>query len=65
MTAAPPPAQPLPPAPTLPEADHPQVAEALRQVADLDDRPLAEHHDRLSRAHEVLHGVLHPDPGAG
>ena len=46
-----------------PEVDHPVIAEALQEVADLDDRPLAEHQSRLSRVHEVLHGVLHPDPG--
>ncbi len=46
-----------------PAVEHPEVAAALDQVADLDDRPLAEHHDRLSRVHEVLHGVLHPEPG--
>jgi hypothetical protein len=43
-----------------PEVDHPAIAEALQEVADLDDRPLAEHQARLSRAHEVLHDVLHP-----
>jgi len=48
-------------APAPPVVDHPVVAAALREVADLDDRPLPEHHDRLSRAHEVLHGVLHPE----
>jgi hypothetical protein len=46
-----------------PEVDHPAIAEALGEVADLDDRPLAEHQSRLSRVHEVLHDVLHPDPG--
>lgn len=58
------PAAPLPAAPLPPDVDHAGVAEALQQVADLDSVPLAEHHDRLSRAHEVLHGVLHPEPGA-
>ncbi|MFL6026852.1 MAG: hypothetical protein ACJ72G_14035 [Friedmanniella sp.] len=46
-----------------PEVDHPAIAAALTEVADLDDRPLAEHQARLSRVHEVLHDVLHPDPG--
>lgn len=55
---------PVPGPPPLPEVDHPVVAEALRRVADLDERPLGEHHDRLSQAHEVLHTVLHPEPGA-
>ena len=50
----------VPGAPTPPVVDHPEVAEALRLVADLDDQPLEVHHERLSRVHEVLHGVLHP-----
>jgi hypothetical protein len=46
-----------------PAVDHPGIAAALQEVADLDDRPLTEHQGRLSRVHEVLHDVLHPDPG--
>jgi len=49
---------------TPPEVDHPAVAEALQLVADLDDQPLEGHHERLSRVHDVLHGVLQPDPAA-
>ncbi|GAA1429076.1 hypothetical protein GCM10009616_10370 [Microlunatus lacustris] len=49
-----------PAAPPVPAVDHPEVAEALRLVADLDDQPLEHHQERLSRVHEVLHGVLHP-----
>ena len=49
-----------PSASSLPVVDHPEVAEALRLVADLDDQPLEVHHERLSRVHEVLLGVLHP-----
>ena len=50
------------PAPlTAPAVDHPEIAEAQTLVADLDDQPLDSHHARLSRVHEVLHGVLHPD----
>ena len=55
--------RPSPP-PVPPEVDHPDIAAALQQVADLDDRPLTEHQERLSRVHEVLHDVLHPDPGS-
>jgi hypothetical protein len=55
MTEASPPV-----APTQPVVDHPEVAEAMRLVADLDDQPLEAHHERLSRAHEVLHAVLQP-----
>jgi hypothetical protein len=46
-----------------PAVDHAGIAAALQEVADLDDRPLGEHQGRLSRVHEVLHDVLHPDPG--
>nr|WP_294695201.1 hypothetical protein [uncultured Friedmanniella sp.] len=54
--------EPIPPQPPVPPAvDHPEVADALALVADLDDQPLEDHHGRLSRVHEVLHGVLHPD----
>ena len=59
MSVQPGPAVPGPP----PAVDHPAITEALQQVADLEDRPLAEHHARLSRVHEVLHEVLHPEPG--
>ncbi len=41
-----------------PTSDQPEVDEALRRVVDLSDVPLADHHERLERAHEVLHGVL-------
>ena len=53
------PTRPEPPTP--PAVDHPGIAEALTLVVDLDDQPLDSHHPRLSRVHEVLHGVLHPD----
>ncbi len=49
--------------PGPPEVDQPEVAAALGLVADLDEHPLEVHHERLSRVHEVLHGVLQPaDP---
>jgi hypothetical protein len=56
--------QPAHEAANPPEVDHPDIAAALQEVADLDDRPLAEHQARLSRVHEVLHDVLHPDRDA-
>ncbi len=31
---------------------------ALTELDDLAERPLAEHHDRLVRAHEALHDAL-------
>lgn len=47
-----------------PAVDDPRLADALAAISDLDGVPLAEHHDRLVQAHEVLHDVLHPDaPG--
>jgi hypothetical protein len=44
-----------------PRVDHAEVDEALQQVRDLQDLPLEQHQARLSRVHEVLAGVLHPD----
>lgn len=35
-----------------------EVDAALGRLADLDDADLADHHERLSAAHEALHGVL-------
>jgi hypothetical protein len=52
-------------APEPPDVDHPDIAAALQELAGLDDRPLTEHQTRLSRVHEVLHEVLHPDRDAG
>jgi len=43
-----------------PVVDHPSVTAALEEIRDLDARPLAEHHERLSRVHEALHTVLNP-----
>lgn len=39
----------------------PQVDEALAALADLDQAPLGEHHERLSRAHAALHATLQGD----
>lgn len=52
----------VPPPEPPPLVEDPRVAEALVRISDLDAVPLPEHHERLVRAHEVLHGVLHPDP---
>ncbi len=49
----------------VPAVDHPELAEALQRISDLDASSLADHHDRLVEVHEVLHAVLHPDPAAG
>lgn len=55
---------PDPAGPTRPVVERPpitgdaEIDQALAEVSDLDHRPLVEHHDRLARAHEVLHGAL-------
>jgi hypothetical protein len=36
----------------------PAVDEALAGLADLDQRPVSEHHAALAAAHEVLHSEL-------
>lgn len=42
-----------------PQTGEPAVDDALSGVQDLAARPLSEHHEQLSRAHEALHDVLH------
>ena len=45
-----------------PQTGHAQIDDALRGLADLDSAPLADHHDRLAKAHEVVDEALHrPD----
>jgi hypothetical protein len=51
-----------------PPTGHPAVDHALRELADLGSAPLADHHDRLAKAHEVLQEALdrpdnQPDDG--
>jgi len=41
-----------------PQTEHPAVDDALAGLADLGSAPLAEHHDRLAKAHEVLQEAL-------
>lgn len=41
-----------------PLTGHAAVNEALRGLADLGSTPLADHHDRLAKAHEALHEAL-------
>lgn len=48
-----------------PTTDDPVIDDALADLDDLDAAPLADHQDRLVRAHEVLQGSLdraNPDP---
>ncbi|MBA8795277.1 hypothetical protein FHX74_002905 [Friedmanniella endophytica] len=49
-----------------PSTGHAGVDDALAELDDLAERPLEEHHDRLSAAHERLHDALQQpaeDPG--
>lgn len=50
-----------------PETGDAEIDGALAQLADLGSMPLGEHHDRLARAHEVLHSALDrtDDPDRG
>ncbi|HEX8487597.1 MAG TPA: hypothetical protein VF642_03550 [Propionibacteriaceae bacterium] len=49
----------LPPPPVTGHAD---IDRAMADLADLDEEPLSEHHERLARAQAVLYDVLHaPD----
>ena len=41
-----------------PSTGDPAIDEALQNLRDLPSTPLAEHHDRLARAHETLHAAL-------
>ena len=49
-----------PPATGLPAVD-----DALAGLADLDQRPVSEHHTELAAAHEVLHAELESPSGQG
>lgn len=40
------------------QTGNPAVDDALVGLADLESAPLAEHHDRLAKAHEVLQETL-------
>jgi hypothetical protein len=44
------------------QTGHAAIDDALSGLADLASAPLADHHDRLANAHEVLDAALHrPD----
>jgi hypothetical protein len=44
------------------QTGHAAIDDALGGLADLASAPLADHHDRLANAHEVLDAALHrPD----
>ena len=46
-----------------PVTGHPVVDEAVASLERLADLPLAEHHPRLTKVHEVLDETLHPADG--
>ena len=41
-----------------PQTGHTDIDHALHGLADLASAPLSDHHDRLAKAHEVLHVAL-------
>ncbi|HEY5786485.1 MAG TPA: hypothetical protein VIT65_17085 [Microlunatus sp.] len=47
----------------LPVTGLPAVDRALAELADLDERPVSEHHTALAAAHEVLHAELQSPSG--
>jgi hypothetical protein len=46
-----------------PQTGYAAIDDALLGVADLMSTPLADHHDRLAQAHEVLHDALDRSDG--
>lgn len=46
------------PATDPPQTGHAAIDDALLGLADLTSAPLSDHHDRLAKAHEVLHEAL-------
>jgi hypothetical protein len=46
------------PAASTPQTGHAAIDDALLGLADLASAPLSDHHDRLAKAHEVLHEAL-------
>jgi hypothetical protein len=48
------------PARSPPQTGHAAIDDALLGLADLDSTPLSDHHDRLAKAHEMLHEALDP-----
>jgi hypothetical protein len=46
------------PATSPPDTGHAAIDDALLRLADLASAPLSDHHDRLEKAHEVLHEAL-------
>ena len=48
----------LDPATRPPQTGHTAIDDALLGLADLTSAPLSDHHDRLAKAHEVLHEAL-------
>jgi len=52
--------------PAAPVTGEAAVDRAVESLQGLESAPLADHHDRLARVHEDLHGALNADhPGSG
>jgi hypothetical protein len=47
----------------LPSTGLAAVDEAVARLADLDERPVSEHHEVLAAVHEVLHAELQASSG--
>jgi hypothetical protein len=43
---------------SAPQTGHAAIDDALLGLADLASAPLSDHHDRLAKAHEILHEAL-------
>ena len=41
-----------------PQTGHTEIDQALHGLGELASAPLSDHHDRLAKAHEVLHVAL-------
>jgi len=54
---------PDPEADELPATGLPAVDQALTALADLEQRPVSDHHTELAAAHEVLHDELQTPSG--
>jgi hypothetical protein len=57
---APPPRRTEPAA--VPDAPATELDDLVRGLDDLAERPVAEHHDRLTEVHDALHAALHQPP---
>ena len=49
---------------TPPETGDQEIDAAMGEVRQLEELPVADHHEVLGRAHEELHRALQRDPGS-